>query len=169
MTDGTAFWHEAYRTHGAEVMAFLRSRLGSVEDAEELLQETFVRAIRTRSDGDGIESVRSYLFTVAHNLVRNHYRRSAVSPLVAAEMPEEAADGEAADGRARLRALVERLGDVLETLSVEHRQAFELAVLDRMAYRDVASRTGWSLSKVKINVYRARRRVIDALAAEARP
>lgn len=159
----TAYWRDAYEQHAPAVLAFLRSRLGSREDAEELLQETFVRAMRTRAGGDGVTAVRGYLFTTAHNLLRNHRRRQAVSPLVAADEPPEVAEPGAPDARARLRSLVARLGDVLAGLPGDHRQAFELAVLERLPYREIAHRTGWSVAKVKVTVYRARRRVIADL------
>jgi DNA-directed RNA polymerase specialized sigma24 family protein len=45
-----------------------------------------------------------------------------------------------------------------------HRKAFELAILDKMPYREIARLTGWSISQVKINVYRARKRTIEGLA-----
>lgn len=161
--NGTAFWHEAYQLHGPSVMAFLRSRVRSRDDAEELLQETFVRVMRAGADLPDQVRARAYLFTTAHNLARNHWRRRRVSPLVDAEAPLEVADVDTADARARLRSLFERLEDLVAGLAPAHRTAFQLGVLDRLPYREIADRTGWSLAQVKINVYRARRRVVDGL------
>jgi RNA polymerase sigma-70 factor (ECF subfamily) len=171
-----AFWKTAYHEHGPAVMAFLRSRLGNREDAEELMQETFVRAMRAGDRLRDRSTVRGYLFTTAHNLMRNRFRRAQVSPVVdGAIAGVEAWAVDTADTRARLRALVDRLAEVLENLPPAHREAFKLAVLDRVPYREIADRTGWSLSTVKINVYRARKRVTLELAdflpdsEEARP
>ena len=44
-----------------------------------------------------------------------------------------------------------------------HRRAFQLAIAEQHSYADVARQTGWSLSQVKINVYRARKRLIAGL------
>jgi RNA polymerase sigma factor (sigma-70 family) len=110
--------------------------------------------------------VRSYLFTTAHNLVRNHYRRSSVSPFVATEADLDVADTAGSDARARLRSLVDRLTEVLQSMPKAHRQAFELGVLDKLPYREIARQTGWTAGQVKINVYRARKRVIEELAED---
>lgn len=161
--DSTGFWRDAYRAHGPAVLAFLTSRLGSRDEAEELLQETFVRALRAGSLKDRTR-VRAYLFTTAHNLLRNHHRRQGTSPFRVVEDGGDATEpGEGADGRASLHDLVGRLGEVLAGLPEAHRRAFELGILERVPYREIARRTGWSVAAVKVNVYRARRRVIDAL------
>lgn len=161
----TRFWKLAYQEHGPAVMAFLRSRLGSLEDAEELMQETFVRAMRAADRLRDRSTVRGYLFTTAHNLLRDRFRRSKVSPIVAATASEfESSDGEATDTRARLGALVDRLSEVLDRLPEAQREAFKLGVLDRMPYREIAEMKGWTVSAVKVNVFRARKRVARELA-----
>jgi RNA polymerase sigma factor (sigma-70 family) len=128
------------------------------------MQETFVRAMRSAEGLREPARVRSYLFTTAHNLVRNHHRRAKVSPLVGSAPEREPADHGSSDARVRLRGLLERLAELLSSMPDAHRQAFELGVLDRLPYREIADRTGWTLAQVKINVYRARRRAVDGLA-----
>ncbi|MCP4897520.1 MAG: RNA polymerase sigma factor [bacterium] len=158
------FWRAAYQRHGADMLAFLRCRAATSEDAEELLQETFVRAIRSgklRSP----ESVRSYLFTIAHNLLRNQHRRERISPLVAAADKEATAPQET-DRIARVRSLCERLAEVLLQLPDKHRRAFELAVIERIPYTRIAEMTGWSLASVKVNVYRARHQILEQMASD---
>ena len=163
-TSETNFWKRAYEEHGPAILAFLRSRLSMPDEAEELMQETFVRAIRGQGRLREPERVRSYLFTTAHNLVRNHHRRATASPLLSAVPEREPRAADASDARARLRSLLERLSGLLDGMPQAHRQAFELAVLQRLPYREIAHRTGWSLALVKTNVHRARRRVVDGLA-----
>jgi RNA polymerase sigma-70 factor (ECF subfamily) len=162
--DQQAFWKLAYDQHGPALMAFLRSRTGSREDAEELLQETFVRAIRSSVMLRDRSKARGYLFTIAHNLLRSSRRRSRISPVVAVESPPDHEADEVADDRVRMRAVLERLGQVLAEMPAAHRRAFELAVVDKTPYRDICECTGWSLAQVKINVYRGRKRVTQALA-----
>lgn len=163
-TATTEFWHRAYREHGSAVLAFLRSRVGSREDAEELLQETFVRVLRRSCAFDDQRSARAYLFTTAHNLARNHARRRRVSPFVEGPAGEPEAAG-SADVRARLRSLLETVERELGGMPEAHRTAFRLGVLDKLPYREIAARTGWSAAQVKINVYRARKRVVEALGS----
>ncbi len=164
-----SIWPTAYAQHEAAILAFLRRRLGP-EDAQDLCQETFARAVAA---GDALRDpakVRSYLFRIAHNLMVNRARRptlvrseSDLGEEVSLERMARAPERWSPQAAAGERMLRERVAAVLETLSPEQRTAFELGVLDRCPYREIAARTGWSISKVKINVFRARRKMIAAL------
>jgi len=163
------FWRAAYQSHAPAVLAFLRHRLGRREDAEDLLQETFVRAIRSGSfDGDNL---RAYLLRTAHNLWVNRRRRpQLVVPLAGPaagekddplfDVPAETASPEQ---EASWNAFHEELQRVLAGLSEPHRRAFELGALEQRSYGEIAQITGWSLPQVKANLYRARKRIIEEL------
>lgn len=159
------FWRAAYQSHAPAVLAFLQHRLGRREDAEDLLQETFVRAIRSGSfDGDNL---RAYLLRTAHNLWVNRRRRPRLvvpaageSDAPLADVPAEAASPEQ---EASWSAFREELRRVLAGLSEAHRRAFELGALEQRSYDEIARITGWSLPQVKVNLYRARKRVIEEL------
>lgn len=166
ISHGEELWHTAYCSHGPAVLAFLQRRLERREEAEDLLQETFVRAMRTGTFSPADGNARAYLLSTARNLVLNHRRRPRlVVPAHSAEdsladLPAAAASPEAA---AAWSAFRRRLRRVLDQLRPDHRRAFELAILEQHSYREIAELTGWSPSQVKINVYRARQRVIAEL------
>jgi RNA polymerase sigma-70 factor (ECF subfamily) len=171
------FWMTTYEQHGSAVMAFLTSRTGRRDEAEDLLQETFVRAIRARPTLPDPSGVRSYLFTTAHNLLLRRYRkkRPALFSEVApdSDRMEEIVDDDATspEAAADLAGFQERLAAVLETLQPDFRAAFELAVLQQRSYGEIATQQGWSLGQVKTNVHRARKKVMSALGEmlETRP
>jgi len=164
----TPFWKATYDAHAPSLLAFLVSRLGRREEAEDILQETFVRAMRA-----GVretESIRSYLFTTAHHLMINRLRRPR--PLLLSEIEDGGAGpldilpdrADPPDSAARLGELRRRLDELRAVLPAAHREALDLGVLERLPYREIARHTGWTLAQVKINVFRARRRAIEALA-----
>ena len=166
----SAFWMATFEQHGSAVMAFLASRTGRRDVAEDLLQETFVRAMRAQPDTADVGGIRAYLFTTAHHLLVSRYRKRR--PVLFSEVPEpasaaleELADPRAAapDEAADLSRLEQRLKGALGTLSPDHRIAFELAVLGQRPYPDIARELGWTLGRVKSNVHRARKKVIAAL------
>jgi RNA polymerase sigma-70 factor (ECF subfamily) len=165
------FWRTAYAEHGTAVYAFLCSRLRRREDAEDLLHETFVRAIRA---GDALRDtgkVRSYLLSIAHRQLLNHHR-SRREPLFSEQgetFAEELAEHPdprpaAPDAPVAERELAAHLAAELSALPASLRQAFELGAVQKLPYAEIAARTGWSLSLVKVNVYRARKRLIAGLA-----
>jgi RNA polymerase sigma-70 factor (ECF subfamily) len=166
------FWQSAYRDHGPAVLGYLSSRMRR-EDAEDLLQETFVRAIRSSGSLRDEEKLRPYLLTIAHNLLVNRYRRR--EPQLFSELsnatdegdlpglPEPAAPDASPEQEADLSRLEERLGAVVAEMTPHLRAAFEQGVLRQEPYKEIARRNGWSLAQVKINVYRARRQAITKL------
>lgn len=169
VSDGS-FWMTTFEEHGRAVMAFLTSRTGRRDVAEDLLQETFVRAMRARKTLPDPRGVRSYLFTTAHHLLISRHRRKR--PVLFSEVSENEsraleqiadADAPAPDSAADLGRFEERLQAVLGKLKPDHRTAFEHAVLQQMPYAEVAQRQGWSLGQVKTNVHRARKKVIAEL------
>lgn len=168
-------WMQAYQEHGPSILAFLRSRVGRRELAEEFLQETFVRAMRCGAGDAPGSNLRAYLFTTAHHLVISDRRRPRLLQLFS-EMPEEVAGLDRRAGQAvspeeaidlgRVRDL---LAGVVKALSPAQRAAFQAAVLDQKSYAAVAQENGWSVEQVKVNVHRARKRVIEMLRDVLRP
>lgn len=167
-TRDMAFWRAAYEAHAPAVLGYVLRRLGRREEAEDLLHETFVRAIRADSlDTD--DNLRGYLLRTAHNLWVNRLRRPRLVVPAPPDDDETDALAEAADGSpspetaAEWSAFHRELDRVLSGMPPAHRRAFELAVLQGLSYAEVARRTGWTLAQVKINVFRARRRIVGEL------
>jgi RNA polymerase sigma-70 factor (ECF subfamily) len=163
----SAAWQRIYREHGPAVLSFLRSRMAG-EAAEDLLQETFVRAIRAQRSGNRsgtLENPRAYLLTIARNLLLNTRRdRLDTETLRLDENPAPERRAWSAHATFDFNELGERLQKALASMSTQHRQAFELAILQQHPYRTIARRTGWTLAQVKVNVHRARRHAIRELA-----
>jgi RNA polymerase sigma-70 factor (ECF subfamily) len=148
---------------------YLTRRLGDRDWAEDVTQETFVRALRQ----DTIDNERSWLFAVANNLVRDGARRAERQrrqlQLMAAEARAE--DGEevpaltlerAEEGRDARRAL--------EGLVDRDRQALLLKE-EGLDYGEIAAILGIEKNSVGTTLSRARRRLAEsyeALQAERR-
>lgn len=174
--ESRAFWLRAYQDHGPSILAYLTSRVGRRELAEDFLQETFVRVIRQMTVGSESANLRSYLFTTAHNLVVSHRRRTR--PALFSELadsdgsspPEPPTSGaHSAEEALDLSRLKDRLNASLGNLSPAHRTAFTLAVLEQTPYADIAKQQGWTIDQVKVNVHRARKKVIASLRDVVRP
>jgi RNA polymerase sigma factor (sigma-70 family) len=170
-----SFWEAAYEAHGPAVLAFLGRRLPSRDEAEDLLQETFVRAIRAGNARE--EQLRYYLLTTARHLLVNRLRRPRVvvaadelarrrgpdAPEIDRPLEEVASGAVSPERDAAWSAFHSALGRAVATLSPDLRTAFRLAVVERHPYADIVRLTGWSLPQVKTNVFRARQRVLAAL------
>jgi RNA polymerase sigma-70 factor (ECF subfamily) len=162
-----AFWQGAYRAHAAHVLSFLRRRVRRREEAEDLLQETFLRAMGSGAYREG--NLRGYLCTIARNLLISRLRRPArVRSIDPAAEPsiESAADSPERD--AALAGFRRRLEAALRRLEIRQRTAFELGVLEERPYEEIARLTGASRTAIKVRIHRARRRLIHELRDQLR-
>jgi RNA polymerase sigma-70 factor (TIGR02957 family) len=138
--------------------------LGSVSEAEDVVQEGFLRLHRARAGGERIESPRAYLSTVVSRLALDHLRSAAVrrqtyvgewlpEPLLASWEDDPARKAEMADSLS-LAFLV-----LLESLSPEQRAAFLLREVFDEPYDRIAEIVGTSEQNARQLATRARRHV----------
>jgi RNA polymerase sigma-70 factor (TIGR02957 family) len=138
--------------------------LGSVSEAEDVVQEGFLRLHRAREGGERIESPRAYLSTVVSRLSLDHLRSARVrretylgewlpEPLVTSADDDPARKAEMADSLS-LAFLV-----VLESLSPEQRAAFLLREVFDEPYDRIAEIIGTSAQNARQLATRARRHV----------
>lgn len=161
-------WQAAYRSERTALLAFLRRQVRDEALAEDLLQETFVRAIRAGRAAEEPARLRAYLFTIARHLTVDHWRRPRALPLpeggendTAPEIEDVAA--ESPEAGTRRRFLARRLAEAITALPDRYRTAFRLAAVEQKSYREIGEETGWTLDQVRVNVHRARRRLIEEL------
>ena len=156
-----------FREYHGPVVRYLTRRLGDRDLAEELAQETFLRAMRHGP----VARERAWLFAVATNLVRDEARRDARErkrlSLIKAQVD--------AEGPAEPEAVTtERLADQLREQALAREAVDALAERDRMAlllreegldYHEIAAALGLSVGSVGTTLSRARRRLVEVYEA----
>jgi len=163
-------WSTVYTRYRPDVLGFLQRRLwGQRELAEDLCQETFSRAMGAAVEMHDLRRVRSYLLRTANNLLIGHFRKgdrtateSELGPdrkletQVDTKVADPLADAESAQLRAKVNQLLTELDNDL-------RIAFERGVLQRVPYSEIAEQQDWTVAKVKVCVYRARKHLMAGL------
>lgn len=152
----------AWQQHEAELRGWLRRRLGNDADAEDELQDLFLKAMRQGDRFCSLENARAWLFEVARNAIADRLRvaRQMVElpEDLAAETPEHAVVDD----------LASCLPRVLSELDPDDREAITLCDLEGMTQQDFARRKGLSLAGAKSRVQRARKRLRERLAQACR-
>ena len=163
-------WSTVYTRYRPDVLGFLQRRLwGRRELAEDLCQETFARAMGAAVEMDDLRRVRSYLLRTANNLVVSHIRRgdlvSTESELGSEKDLGSQLDAKATTPLAEAEAtqLREKVDELVAELSEDLRVAFEKGVLERVPYAEIAEEQDWTVAKVKVCVYRARKHMMAGL------
>jgi RNA polymerase sigma-70 factor (ECF subfamily) len=148
--------------HAAAVSRFVAS-IGSRAEAEEVVQDTFVRAFASIDGFRGESSLRTWLFTIARRLVLDR-RRSARRRGEQVEVQEEdvateydALDGVLADEtRARLR-------QAMAALTPTQREVFVLRVSEGLSYREIAGAVDTTEGAARVHYHNAMRAIKEFL------
>lgn len=138
----------------AELLGYLRHRIGHPEDAEEVLQEVFIKAMRQGEQFCAVDNPRAWLFQVARNALAD--RRRVSRDYVA--LPNDLA-APAPDGLLPVDDLSQCLPRVLAELSSEDRLAITFCDIEGKSQQALAECLGLSLSGAKSRLQRARRRL----------
>lgn len=147
----------AWLSHEAELRGFLTHRLGDADQADDLLQEVFLKAMRQGRDFCELDQPRAWLYQVARNALIDRSRLA--KPQV--ELPEDLAAVESArDPVDELDACLTRN---LARLSDEDRLIIEQCDLKGIRQQDFAAQHGLSLPAAKSRLLRARQRLREAL------
>jgi len=151
-----------FRTYHDTLVRYLTRRLGDRDWAEEVAQETFVRALRQEE----IINERAWLFTVANNLVRDDARRDQrrrrYLTLLREQEWEEAIEPEPTSlERAQEAALARK---AVDTLAERDRLAL-LMREEGLDYNEIAAELGLSGGSIGTTLSRARRRLVEAYEA----
>jgi RNA polymerase sigma-70 factor (ECF subfamily) len=153
--------------HQAAVFRFARTLTSDPALAEDVLQETFLAALRGAHTYRGPDAVAPWLRTIARHALHHQLRRTTPEP-VDDEALEQlgAAAGWGSDDldvlRTRARSHA-RVDAALAALSPEDREVIVLRDLDGVPGEVVASELGLSLAAMKSRLHRARLRLAAAL------
>ncbi len=142
------------------VMSFILGYLGDRDQAEELTQETFIRAYRKKNERRDDSALSTWLFGIARNVVReaikDKYRRSRNTGLEQVEkMPSEQRSVQP-DDRLMTGEMSAHIQRALNGLPEDQRLVFVLKVVNQLRYEQISSVTGYSLGKLKTDLHRAR-------------
>jgi RNA polymerase sigma-70 factor (ECF subfamily) len=161
----------------ARVMQLLKNR----QDAEEVTQDAFVRALRGLEKFRGDSSFSTWLFQIATNLAHNKYwywwrRKRDASISFDQNISDEGAatliDIIPAEGRDPYDELlssefVDRVGECMPLLSLKHKEILTLRIADDMTYDEIANKLNISIGTVKSRIARARNSLRNKLGSNA--
>jgi RNA polymerase sigma-70 factor (ECF subfamily) len=145
--------------------AFALSLCRDRATAEDLVQETYVRALRALRKPEPHESLRPWLFTILHNVWRNQRRRPAPVSLeefaAAGSLPDGGPDpGESLDRE----AAAERVREAIAALPEAFREVVMLRFAEGFSYQEIAAVLSCPAGTVMSRLARARALIRRALA-----
>jgi RNA polymerase sigma-70 factor (ECF subfamily) len=141
-------------------------------DAQDLVQETYLRAFRSSGQFEAGTNLRGWMFTILHNTFLNQRRDRGRNPIDAdSEVVEQAADdreGGSNPEEALLRETMDAdLQAALDRLPSAFREAVWLRDVEQFSYEEISSIVGVPLGTVMSRISRGRRALYDDLVARS--
>jgi RNA polymerase sigma-70 factor, ECF subfamily len=160
----------AHRELEARLRPFVARRVSSAADADDIIQEVFLRLLRGLPALREEERFGPWVYQVARNAITDHHRQQARNPLAhedTLEIAEEPLDGggEGGEDGAVAEQLALDMAPVVAQLPSPYREAITLTELQGMTQRAAADLLGVSLSGMKSRVQRGRAQLRDLLQA----
>jgi RNA polymerase sigma-70 factor (ECF subfamily) len=159
-------------THHGEIYRYLLRATGRTSDADDLSQETFLRAYRAYRALPKEANTRAWLFAIATNLSKNHYRavKRRRRAYEAVSAWSEEADGAAGpDGVALGREVGMAVEQIVARLPAKQRLAFLLRKLHGLDYDAVGQSLSCSAETARAHVFQALRKIRHVLDRPAAP
>lgn len=144
-----------YEAHAHDVWTYAYRVTGNAADADDIVQEAFLRLFKAERLPDGEEELRRYVFRVAGNLIADRWRRRTRDERAALAAPDAATS----EGRDI---------DVVRTFSAlkpRERALLWLAYVEGDSHADIAESLRVGRGSVKVLLSRARARLRDLLTA----
>lgn len=151
-----------YDRYRQALYAFLFRLSGNPSLAEDLVQETFLRALEKVPRGAG-DHPRAWIFRVARNLLYDHLRRARRRE----EVPLEKVRAEESAGSAWEPPDSTGVEKALRRLPPKYREILLLREVEGMSYEEISRTMGLSLSHVRVLLHRARRALASLYLGEA--
>lgn len=171
--ENKAYIFGLYQRHSKTLKAFLTQKLPTSQDAEDVMQDTFVRLMARSGEGvasiESMASPESYMYRTAANLAIDKLRQQKVrtaqsldaelEETIECQLPSPLRQVELTQRMVRLEACVHRLPP-------KCREAFILNKYHQLTYREVAQQMGISVSMVEKHLIKALERIDNDLGEE---
>jgi RNA polymerase sigma-70 factor, ECF subfamily len=149
-------WHAL----SGEMRAFLRSRLPSESDADDLLQDVFLRVVENIGSLRTAGRIESWVYQIARNALADFYRRRKPLPTDAAL---DVAISEHESDNHLNRAVGAWVSSMIGRLPATYRDAVQMYEIEGLSQSEIAKRLKISLSGAKSRIQRGRRELEQML------
>ena len=150
----TAF-EELYRRYARRLKGFFFLQLGGNEElAADATHDVFLRAYEARSSYQEGRRVDTWLFTIAYNICRNHYRSNAYEAQLMASLDAEPVTDQQIEVELDAALLDEALAQVLSELPAPLHQLFSLHYQEELTIPQIAEIVGIAEGTVKSRLHK---------------
>lgn len=151
---------ETFRKERGKLLNFIRGRVGSAEEAEDILQDVFYQFVAGFEAIESLDRITSWLYSVARNKIIDRYRRDAGRPRTTTFDGDISRDEDAPltlqeilpdldntpEGTLLRDAIWDEITLALDDLPAEQREIFIQNEMEEQSFREISERTGVSIN-----------------------
>lgn len=161
-----AAFDQIYRHYAQKLFQFSLSLLKNRADAEEIVQETFLKLWANRQKIDLYASFQSYLFTIAYNSMMSVLRKRAsqqkyVDYIKSLNLIERE---DSVVKKVEFEEFNDRVQSIIEQLPPRQREVFRLSREQGLSYQEIAQQLGLSVNTIENHMVRALKFIKSKLA-----
>ena len=156
VTMDEAAFNNLYHRTARPLRAYLVRSCGDLSLADDLLQEAYLRMLRSGFEGEDDDHRKNYLYRIATNLMRDHFRRKR-------PQTDEVPERDPAPGHDAAIHLRSDVGGAMAELSPRDRQMLWLAYVEGASHREIAKALGLRAASIRSMLFRARQRLAEQL------
>ena len=149
-----------YEETARPLWSYLSRILGSATLADDLVQESYYRFLRATLKSEDAAYQKAYLFRIATNLARDHWRRLPRQEAFEAPHTEQLPADDRTAERVQLRS---DLGQVMRRLKPRERELLWLAYAEGSSHKEIAEVLGLKAASVRLLLFRARQKLLKLL------
>ncbi|POY35101.1 RNA polymerase subunit sigma-70 [Solitalea longa] len=151
-----AMFKELFDLYASRIYKFGNSYLKSSLDAEELVQDVFVRVWNKRQELDLSKNIQSYIFKIAVNLIYDQLRKRKLEKMHAElSVFQQTEEDDSTWNKLALNDLQSQLNTLVAQMPEQRRQVFTMSRFDGLSYDEIAQQLNISKRTVENQVYRA--------------
>jgi RNA polymerase sigma-70 factor (family 1) len=145
-----------YNRYNRKIYYFSLRYLGSVEEAEELIQSVFISIWEHRKSLDERMSVKNYIYRSAVNYIYNYLKKKAIrTRFIEAELQKDELQSNQTWDQVAFNDLEKSIILIVETLPPQQQKIFKLSRFDGLSHEKIAEELDLSVRTVENHIYRA--------------
>lgn len=164
--DDSAF-EKLYQKHSGKVYAYLRKKMNSSQEVDELFQTSFLKFHRFKRKYNSRYPVLQWLFVIVRSTLIDHYRKNS-RQIEVADAPVESFSEAMSQNHGNPSLISARVDDLLERLPTDQREIVTRRVVDDQTYEEIAASLNRSEDSIRQTVSRALRKMKTNLVPKER-
>jgi len=149
---------ELYQHNAQMVYRFLFSRCKDAQLAEDLTQETFLRAFQSMERFDGSCKLSTWLCQIARHVLLQHYEKAQSE--IPSELSEDIPTADDVERQVIQRIELDTVFDQLQRLPASMRRVVYLRALEGLSYKEIGAMMGRSENWARVTFYRAKEQLL---------